>query len=80
MNEKLSAITQLVNDVYAEDCTWYDCEVFDEDKCVVMVDFWNSRAYRQSYKVKEGVYSLRVIEFLYIVCGLQMTSRKLLIR
>lgn len=58
MNQKLEAISNLVNDTYADDMTWYCCEVYDDEKKVVMIDCWNGRAYRQSYKCKNDVYSL----------------------
>lgn len=58
MNQKLEAISNLVNDTYADDMTWYCCEVYDDEKKVVMIDYWNGRAYRQSYKCKNDVYSL----------------------
>lgn len=59
LNDKLSAITTLVNDTYSDDCTWYDCTVYDESREVVMVDFWGGKAYRQSYKVKDDVFTLK---------------------
>lgn len=59
MNAKIEALSQLVNDTYADDMTWYCVECFDEDKTVVMIDCWTGKAYRQSYKVKEDVFSLK---------------------
>lgn len=59
LNDKLSAITTLVNDTYSDDCTWYDCTVYDESREVVMIDFWGGKAYRQSYKVKDDVFTLK---------------------
>lgn len=59
LNEKIAAMTELVNATYgAEDDDWYNCEVFDNPKEVVMVGYWSGKAYRQSYKVRTGVYSL----------------------
>lgn len=57
LNDVQYALTTLVNDTYAEsDGTYYSCIVYDD--CVVMVDCWTGTAYRQSYKVRKGVYSL----------------------
>lgn len=57
LNDIQYALTTLVNDTYAEsDGTYYSCIVYDD--CVVMVDCWTGSAYRQSYKVRKGVYSL----------------------
>jgi len=57
LNDVQYALTTLVNDTYSEsDGTYYSCIVYDD--CVVMVDYWTGTAYRQSYKVRKGVYSL----------------------
>ena len=57
LNDIQYALTTLVNDTYAEsDGTYYSCIVYDD--CVVMIDYWTGTAYRQSYKVRKGVYSL----------------------
>lgn len=57
LNDIQYALTILVNDTYAEsDGTYYSCIVYDD--CVVMVDSWTGTAYRQSYKVRKGAYSL----------------------
>ena len=58
LTEKLSAISTLVNDVYADDGTWYCVDVYDDDKYVIMQDCWTGRAFKQSYKVKKDSYSL----------------------
>lgn len=58
LQEKLQAISDLVNEVYADDETWYAVEVYDDDKYVVMIDWYSNKAYRQSYKVRKDVYSL----------------------
>lgn len=59
MNAKIEALSTLVNDTYADDMTWYCVEVYDDDKQIVMIDYWTGKAYRQSYKVKEDVFSLK---------------------
>lgn len=59
MNAKLDALSKLVNDTYSEDYTWYSIEAYDDEKQVVMIDCWNGKAYRQSYKVKDDVFSLK---------------------
>lgn len=57
LNDIQYALTTLVNDTYSEsDGTYYSCIVYDD--CVVMVDYWTGTAYRQSYKIRKGVYSL----------------------
>lgn len=58
LNDAVYAISQLVNDTYVDDCTWYSCTVYDNPKEVVMVS-WEGKAYKQSYKVKDDVYSLK---------------------
>ena len=58
LTEKLSAISTLVNDVYADDGTWYCVDVYDDEKYVIMQDCWSGRAFKQSYKVKKDSYSL----------------------
>lgn len=57
LQDQISALTMLVNETYGEtDGCWYDVIVYDKD--VVMSDWWTGRAFRQSYKVRSGVYSL----------------------
>lgn len=58
LTEKLSTISSLVNEVYADDGTWYCVDVYDDDKYVIMQDMWTGRAFKQSYKVKKDSYSL----------------------
>lgn len=57
LNAQIEALSMLVNDTYADDMTWYSVEVFDKN--LVMHDCWTGRAYRQDYKVKGDVYSLK---------------------
>lgn len=57
LQDQISALTMLVNETYGEtDGCWYDVIVYDKE--VVMSDWWMGRAFRQSYKVRSGVYSL----------------------
>lgn len=58
LKDKINALYELVNDTYADDGTWYDVDVFDEDKYVIMVDYWNGKGFKQNYKVKKDVYTL----------------------
>lgn len=59
LQDKISALYNLVNDTYCEqDGVYYDVEVFDEDKYIIMSSWWGGDAYKQSYKVKKDVYSL----------------------
>lgn len=58
LTEKLNVLSTLVNETYADDGTWYYVDVYDEDKYVIMQDYWSGRAFKQSYKVKKDSYSL----------------------
>ena len=59
LQDKISALYNLVNDTYCEqDGVYYDVEVFDEDKYIIMSSWWCGNAYKQSYKVKKDVYTL----------------------
>jgi len=56
-NDKISALTTLVNEQYADqDSTWYSVIVYDKD--LVMVDYFTGAAYRQGYKCRSGIFSL----------------------
>lgn len=58
--DKLNALSTLVNDTYGEaDDTFYDIDAYDEEKYVIMHDYWRNKHYRQSYSVKKDVYSLK---------------------
>lgn len=57
LQDKISALTVLVNETYGEtDGCWYDVIVYDKN--IVMSDWWTGKAYRQDYKVRSEVYSL----------------------
>lgn len=59
LQDKIGALYSLINDTYGDiDGVFYDVEVFDEEKYVIMSSMWTSSAYKQSYKVKKDVYSL----------------------
>ena len=59
LSQIAGALNTLVNDMYSEsDNTWYFTEVYPDDKEVVMIDGWTGAAFRQSYKVRNDVYSL----------------------
>ena len=52
------ALYSLVNDTYSEsDNAWYSVFVY-EDGTLVMYDWWNGKAFRQSYKREEDNFSL----------------------
>ena len=58
LSEQLAALSDLVNATYSdEDGTFYSVDADPDKKYVYMVG-WNGKAYRQSYKVKKGVYTL----------------------
>lgn len=60
LRDKLMALTTLINDNYGEmDGCYYDCDVDEDNKTVIMHDYWNNKHYRQLYSVKKGVYSLK---------------------
>lgn len=57
LNDTIQALSTLVNDTYAEsDNAWYSVVVYDS--YVVMVDYWNEKYYKQTYKKRKDVYSL----------------------
>ena len=57
LNDTIQALSTLVNDTYAEsDNAWYSVIVYDS--YVVMVDYWNEKYYKQTYKKRKDVYSL----------------------
>ena len=59
ISEVLSAISDLVNATYSEsDNDWYMVDVYESEKSVVFVGCWTGAAYKQSYKVRNDVYSL----------------------
>lgn len=59
LQDKIEALYTLVNDTYSEqDAVWYDVDVYDDDKYVIMHSWWSNNAYKQSYKVKKDIYSL----------------------
>lgn len=59
LNEIQESIWNLVNETYSEnDNEYYSVEVYEGSKTVVMLGMFYGRAYRQSYKVRGGVYSL----------------------
>ena len=58
--DKLNALNQLVNNTYSEsDNTYYDVDAYEDEKYVIMHDYWNNKHFRQSYSVKKDVYSLK---------------------
>lgn len=53
------ALWDLVNDTYAaNDNDYYSVEVYQDSKTVVMSAWYSNKHYRQSYKVRNDVYSL----------------------
>ena len=59
LQDKITALYELVNNTYAdEDGCWYDVTVYDDDKYVIMTDWWSGKGFKQSYKVKKDVYTL----------------------
>lgn len=53
------AVSELVNNQYGEaDQDYYITDVYQDSKTVVMRGIYSGKAYRQSYKVRNGEYSL----------------------
>ena len=58
LDEINNALYMLVNDTYGEaDDAWYSVQVY-EDGTLIMMDWWNNKAFRQSYKREEDNFSL----------------------
>ena len=62
LSDVIYALSQLVNDTYAEDGTYYAVSVYDgstnKERYVIMQDWYTGSAFRQSYKVKDDNYIL----------------------
>lgn len=57
LNDKIGALNELVNTVYADsDNDWYTCQVYDD--YVIMMGVWTGRAYKQSYSEENDSYTL----------------------
>lgn len=57
LNDKINALSTLVNDTYSEsDNAWYCVHVYED--YVVMEDFWTGVAYKQKYTEANNVFSL----------------------
>lgn len=57
LNDIQAAISKLVNDTYEEaDKDWYYCDVYFEEKYVVMQGW--KKSYRQSFEVEDDIYTL----------------------
>lgn len=63
LNSVIQGLTELVNDVYAEDGTWYSVEAYDEgtakSRYIIMQDLWSGKGYKQAYTNKDGVLALK---------------------
>ena len=56
LNDKLDALHRLVNDTYIDDDAWYSVKAYDT--YVVMVNYWDDKAYKQSYEQNGDSFSL----------------------
>ncbi len=57
LNEIQCALHTLVNNTYGDvDNTWYSVDCYDD--YVVMVDYWNNKAFKQSYERNEDAFAL----------------------
>ena len=60
LRDKINAIYELVNSTYSEaDNDYYDCDIYEDSKTVVMHGWFSGKHFRQSYQVKKDVYSLK---------------------
>lgn len=59
LNEKIAALSELVNETYSDsDDDYYVCEVFEDEGYVNMFGVWSGKSYRQTYKVDGDKYTL----------------------
>lgn len=57
LDEKIRALESLVNESYSEqDNAYYSVKVYDDH--VIMINWWNGQAYRQSYTTEDTTYTL----------------------
>lgn len=63
LNAIVNSLTELVNDTYAEDGTFYAVEAYDDgtakSRYLIMQDLWSGAGYKQAYTNKDGVLSLK---------------------
>ena len=60
LRDKMNALYELVNSTYSEaDNDYYDVDVFEDSKTVVMHGWFTGKHFRQQYQVKKEVYSLK---------------------
>lgn len=57
LDEINCALYMLVNQMYGDEDTYYSVQVF-EDNTLIMVDYWNNKAFRQNYSRDEDNFSL----------------------
>lgn len=57
LDEITSALHTLVNNMYADDNTWYSVTVY-EDGTLIMSDWWNNKYFKQSYTREDDNFSL----------------------
>lgn len=57
LDEITSALYTLVNNMYADDDTWYSVTVY-EDNTLIMSDWWNNKYFKQSYTRDGDNFSL----------------------
>lgn len=59
MDEKFTALCELVNDTYGgSDNDYYGLSVYDEDGYLIMVGWWSGKAYKQSFSREGDTFSL----------------------
>ena len=58
--QKINALYELVNSTYSDsDNDYYDVDVFDDSKTVIMHGWFSGKHFKQSYNLRKDVYSLK---------------------
>lgn len=58
--QKINALYELVNSTYSDsDNDYYDVDVFDDSKIVIMHGWFSGKHFKQSYSLRKDVYSLK---------------------
>lgn len=57
LDEINCALYMLVNQMYGDEDTYYGVQVF-EDNTLIMIDYWNNKAFRQTYSRDKDNFSL----------------------
>ncbi len=59
MDEKYTAICELVNDTFGgSDNDYFGVDIYDDDNYVIMIGWWSGKAYKQSFSREGDTFSL----------------------